>query len=173
MSATVPTWGLIPHGCKEPTGGRKPINARAESVASLPTFRAAYAKRRCIVPVESFFEWRAIKGTRAKQPYAVAMKDRTALRHRWSLGELAPSAKRGMDSHVCHHHRARECSRRANSRPYAAHPAQIGLRSVARAGTRPARSAHVLCSGPPGDVAGLDAGEQSRQRRFLTARSSA
>jgi putative SOS response-associated peptidase YedK len=70
-------WGLIPHGCKDPTGGRKPINARAESVASLPTFRAAYAKRRCIIPVESFFEWRAIKGARAKQPYAVAMKDRT------------------------------------------------------------------------------------------------
>jgi putative SOS response-associated peptidase YedK len=37
-------WGLIPHGCKDPAGGRKPINARAESVASLPTFRAAYAK---------------------------------------------------------------------------------------------------------------------------------
>ena len=52
-----------------------PINARAESVESLPTFRAAYAKRRCIVPVESFFEWRAMKGARVKQPYAVAMKD--------------------------------------------------------------------------------------------------
>jgi putative SOS response-associated peptidase YedK len=70
-------WGLISHGYKNPTGGRKPINARAERVASLPTFRGAYAKRRCIVPVESFFEWRAIKGARAKQPYAVAMKDGT------------------------------------------------------------------------------------------------
>lgn len=71
-------WGLIPPGCKDPGGGRKPINARVESVASLPTFRAAYAKRRCIVPVESFFEWWAIKGARANKPYAVAMKDRTA-----------------------------------------------------------------------------------------------
>ena len=71
-------WGLIPHGCKDPVGGRKPINARAETLASLPTFRAACAKRRSIVPVESFFEWRAMKGARAKQPYAVAMKDRTA-----------------------------------------------------------------------------------------------
>ena len=70
-------WGLIPHGCKDPDGGRKPINARAESVAQLPTFRAAYAKRRCIIPVEGFFEWRATKGARPKQPYAVAMKDRT------------------------------------------------------------------------------------------------
>jgi putative SOS response-associated peptidase YedK len=70
-------WGLIPHGCRDPAGGRKPINARAESVARLPSFRTAYAKRRCIVPVECFFEWRATKGARAKQPYAVAMKDRT------------------------------------------------------------------------------------------------
>lgn len=69
-------WGLIPHGCTDPDGGRKPINARAESVAQLPTFRDAYAKRRCVVPVDCFFEWRAVKGARAKQPFAVAMKDR-------------------------------------------------------------------------------------------------
>jgi putative SOS response-associated peptidase YedK len=70
-------WGLIPHGCTDPEGGRKPINARAESVAQLPTFRAAYAKRRCIVPVDCFFEWRAVEGGRVKQPFAIAMKDRT------------------------------------------------------------------------------------------------
>ena len=38
-------------------------------------FRDAYAERRCIVPVDGFFEWRAIKGARAKHPYAIAMKD--------------------------------------------------------------------------------------------------
>jgi putative SOS response-associated peptidase YedK len=38
--------GLIPHGCNDPEGGRKLINARAESVTRLPTFRSAYAKRR-------------------------------------------------------------------------------------------------------------------------------
>jgi len=69
------TWGLIPHWCNDPDGGRKPINARAESITSLPSFRDAYAKRRCLVPIENFFEWRAIKGTKAKQPYAIAMKD--------------------------------------------------------------------------------------------------
>jgi putative SOS response-associated peptidase YedK len=55
-------WGLIPHGCTDPDGGRKPINARAESVAQLPTFRAAYSKRRCIVSVDCFFEWRVVEG---------------------------------------------------------------------------------------------------------------
>src|SRR6478609_9204419 len=68
-------WGLIPYWCQDPKGGRRPINAKAESVAMLPMFKEAYAQRRCIVPVDGFFEWRAIKGARAKQPYAIAMKD--------------------------------------------------------------------------------------------------
>ena len=61
-------WGLIPYWCTDPTGGRKPINAKAETLAKLPSFREAYRKRRCIVPVDGFFEWKAIKGRRAKQP---------------------------------------------------------------------------------------------------------
>jgi putative SOS response-associated peptidase YedK len=68
-------WGLIPYWCTDRKGGRKPINAKAETVARLPTFRDAYARRRCIVPVDGFFEWKAIKGRRAKQPFAIAMKD--------------------------------------------------------------------------------------------------
>jgi putative SOS response-associated peptidase YedK len=68
-------WGLIPYWCADPKGGRKPINAKYESVRELPTFREAYRKRRCIVPVDGFFEWKAIKGQKAKQPYAIAMKD--------------------------------------------------------------------------------------------------
>jgi putative SOS response-associated peptidase YedK len=68
-------WGLIPNWCKDPTGGRKPINAKAETVGSLPSFREAYQKRRCILPVDGFYEWKAIKGQKAKQPYAIAMKD--------------------------------------------------------------------------------------------------
>ena len=66
-------WGLIPYWCKDPKGGRKPINAKAETVATLPTFRDAYRRRRCILPVDGFFEWRASKA--GKQPYAIAMKD--------------------------------------------------------------------------------------------------
>ena len=68
-------WGLIPYWCRDPKGGRKPINAKCETVATLPTFRDAYRRRRCIVPVDGFFEWKAIKGQKAKQPYAIAMKD--------------------------------------------------------------------------------------------------
>ena len=68
-------WGLIPNWCNDPTGGRKPINAKCETVRDLPSFRDAYRARRCIVPVDGFFEWKAIKGQRAKQPYAIAMKN--------------------------------------------------------------------------------------------------
>ena len=68
-------WGLIPHWCEDPTGSRKPINAKSETVARLPTFREAYQKRRCILPVDGFYEWRATR--HGKQPYALAMKDRS------------------------------------------------------------------------------------------------
>lgn len=68
-------WGLIPRWVKEANGGRKPINAKAETVAALPSFRDAYKKRRCIVPVDSFFEWKPIPGSRAKQPFAIGMRD--------------------------------------------------------------------------------------------------
>lgn len=66
-------WGLIPHWVKESDGGRKPINARSETVSRLPSFRDTYAKRRCIVPISNFFEWR--KTTPPKQPYAIGMKN--------------------------------------------------------------------------------------------------
>jgi len=67
-------WGLIPHWVKEPAPKHKPINATAERVASAPMFRAAYAKRRCLVPVDNFFEWAKAKGGGPKQPYAIGMK---------------------------------------------------------------------------------------------------
>jgi putative SOS response-associated peptidase YedK len=68
-------WGLIPHWIKDPKPKLKPINATAERVASAPMFRSAYAKRRCIVPVDSFFEWAKIDAKGPKQPYAIAMQD--------------------------------------------------------------------------------------------------
>ena len=68
-------WGLVPYWCTDPKGGRKPINARSETVATLATFRDAYRRRRCILPVDAFYEWKASKG--GKESYAIAMKDRS------------------------------------------------------------------------------------------------
>src|SRR5829696_1322805 len=54
-----------------------PINAKGETAAKLPMFREAFARRRCILPIDGFYEWRAIKGAKVKEPYAIAMKDRS------------------------------------------------------------------------------------------------
>jgi putative SOS response-associated peptidase YedK len=67
-------WGLIPYWTKESSPKLKPINATAERVAAAPMFRSAYAKRRCLVPVDNFFEWMKVKGKGPKQPYAIGMK---------------------------------------------------------------------------------------------------
>jgi len=66
-------WGLVPSWNGDPKGGPKPINATAETIRWKPMFRDAYRKRRCIVPVDGFFEWQATEG--GKQPYAIGMKN--------------------------------------------------------------------------------------------------
>lgn len=50
-------WGFLPHWYKSPTDGPLLINARAETIAEKPAFRAAARQRRCLVPVTGFYEW--------------------------------------------------------------------------------------------------------------------
>jgi putative SOS response-associated peptidase YedK len=64
-------WGLVPRWAKDASGAAKLMNARADGIAEKPSFREAFAKRRCIVPADGFYEWRQ-EGAR-KQPYAVAL----------------------------------------------------------------------------------------------------
>lgn len=61
-------WGLIPSWAKESAIGDRLINARSETIAEKPSFRRAYAKRRCIIPADGFYEWMVIPGRRTKQP---------------------------------------------------------------------------------------------------------
>ena len=49
-------WGLVPSWAKNP--GRRPINARAETVAERPSFRGAFTRFRCLIPADGFYEWR-------------------------------------------------------------------------------------------------------------------
>ena len=53
-------WGLVPAWAKDASGGGRLINARAETVAVKPAFRRAFAKRRCILPADGYYEWQAI-----------------------------------------------------------------------------------------------------------------
>jgi putative SOS response-associated peptidase YedK len=50
-------WGLVPHWAKDPKSGYKMINARAETVTKKPAYRSAFAKHRCLIVVDGFFEW--------------------------------------------------------------------------------------------------------------------
>jgi putative SOS response-associated peptidase YedK len=68
-------WGLIPHWAKEASIGSRMINARAETAAEKPAFRSAFSKRRCVVPISSFFEWEKIEGQKTKQPWRFVRAD--------------------------------------------------------------------------------------------------
>ncbi len=62
-------WGLIPFWAKDEKIGYRTINARAETVDTKPSFRAAFKYRRCLIPASGFFEWAA--GKDGKQPYCI------------------------------------------------------------------------------------------------------
>lgn len=68
-------WGLQPFWMK-PDGRPPPINARREGIATNGLFKSAYRSKRCLVPINGFFEWKDIFGTgKNKQLYAIAMTD--------------------------------------------------------------------------------------------------
>jgi putative SOS response-associated peptidase YedK len=67
-------WGLVPYWAKDLKVGFANINAKAEGIENKPAFRDAFQRRRCLVPVDSFYEWKKI-ATR-KQPYAIALANR-------------------------------------------------------------------------------------------------
>ena len=63
-------WGLVPFWAKDPAIGNRMINARAETLAEKPSFRTAYKRRRCLLPVDGFFEWK--KTPDGKQPWFIS-----------------------------------------------------------------------------------------------------
>ena len=65
-------WGLIPSWANEPGIGNRMINARAETLAEKPAFRAAFRRRRCLIPADGFYEWKTERGR--KQPYRIALE---------------------------------------------------------------------------------------------------
>jgi putative SOS response-associated peptidase YedK len=83
-------WGLIPFWAKDEKIGFRSINARAESVATAPAFREALQHRRCLVPVNGFYEWKRLPDG-GKQPYHIGMRDGSpfalaGLWERWKKG---------------------------------------------------------------------------------------
>ena len=70
---TLLRWGLVPSWAKDPAIGARMINARAETVSEKPAFRAAFRRRRCLVPMSGFYEWQRTSGR--KVPHFVRLRD--------------------------------------------------------------------------------------------------
>ncbi|WP_199432452.1 SOS response-associated peptidase [Qaidamihabitans albus] len=67
-SLRVMRWGLVPFWAKDPAIGSRMINTRAETATEKPAFRKALSRRRCLVPADGWFEWRAAEGGGKKAP---------------------------------------------------------------------------------------------------------
>lgn len=66
-------WGLIPSWADDPSISARMINARGETVATKPSFRAAFKKRRCLVPADGYYEWR--RDGKSKTPFHIRRPD--------------------------------------------------------------------------------------------------
>ncbi len=80
----VARWGLVPSWAKDPKVGARMINARWENAAQKPAFRSAFAKRRCLIPADGYFEWYLPSGGSGaakpvKQPYFIHRPDGAGL----------------------------------------------------------------------------------------------
>jgi len=94
-------WGWVPEDAEDPRGGVPLINLRAETVLEKPVFRAAFLKRRCLVPADGFYEWPQ-EGER-RQPRLITRRDGrlfafAALWERWTPREPLPDGPRFIDS---------------------------------------------------------------------------
>jgi putative SOS response-associated peptidase YedK len=70
-------WGLIPSWAKDPKIGSRMINARSETAAEKPSFRAAFKRRRCLIPASGFYEWQRLEDR--KQPTFIHASDDSLL----------------------------------------------------------------------------------------------
>jgi putative SOS response-associated peptidase YedK len=70
-------WGLVPAWAKDASGGAKMINARSETAATKPAFRSSWAKRRCLLPADGWYEWQ--RDGKVKQPFFTTRKDGASL----------------------------------------------------------------------------------------------
>ena len=76
-------WGLVPYWAKDVKFGHRCINARAETLATTPAFREAYARRHCLVPLNAFYEWSGPKGRRIQWRIRVKTEPLFALAGLW------------------------------------------------------------------------------------------
>lgn len=72
------SWGLVPKWAKDPSIGSRMINARVETIEEKPSFRSAIVKRRCVIPMNGWYEWQTL-GPRNKVPHYFSPVDGSVL----------------------------------------------------------------------------------------------
>ena len=84
-------WGLVPAWSRDASGAARLINARSETVAEKPSFKAAFARRRCIVPMDGWYEWQGA----GKQPWFLSRLDGMSavagIHERWRPANADPN----------------------------------------------------------------------------------
>ena len=68
-------WGLVPAWSREPRGRTLLINARDDTLTKRPSFRESFERRRCLIPADGFYEWKARPGARRKDPYLIRIAE--------------------------------------------------------------------------------------------------
>ena len=72
-------WGLVPRWAKDPSGANKMINLRAETVREKKGWKSTLARKRCIIPIDGFYEWQDQGKGQRKQPFYITSRDFTPL----------------------------------------------------------------------------------------------
>jgi putative SOS response-associated peptidase YedK len=87
-------WGLIPSWAKDAAIGNKMINARAETLSEKPAFKRPLQSQRCVILADGFYEWKAVSGSKVKQPMLVRLKSQEvfALAGLWDRWQLTLSS---------------------------------------------------------------------------------
>ena len=148
-------WGLVPFWAKDPSIGSRMINARVETVDAKPSFRSAFAKRRCLLPADGFYEWLKVAGP-GQGPQAAVLhspRRRRGARLRRAVRAVAgqvrprrPPAGLAVDGRD--HHHQRRGRGRPDPRPDADghRPGPVGR--LARPGEQRRRRTCTRCSRP-------------------------
>jgi putative SOS response-associated peptidase YedK len=109
---------LIPSWAKDEKIAYKTINARVETVDTAASYRAAFKKRRCLIPADGFYEWKKVLG--GKVPYTIQMKDGSPFAFA-GLWEGWKPPENGECIRTFDHHRRAQCACAQNSHTNASH----------------------------------------------------
>lgn len=86
------SWGLVPSWAKDPKIGNKMINARAETITEKPSYRTAFARRRCLIPADGFYEWRRTGSTKTPMHIRMSTGDLFGFAGIWEAWRAADGA---------------------------------------------------------------------------------